>query len=217
MPITNRQWRRGKKAALIFYRSKLSWKNRQFNHAFPLAPYFDEMIGNKRDVMIADLGAGMFSTTGSTHHSATVHLYPSDMLADEFNKMIKDHKDNIIPVIPVEKEDMLALTYLDDLFDIVHCANALDHCLDPLKAIKEMYRVCKPGGWIYLRHFENVAQYEGHKGMHQWNLCKEGDSCKIWNDENSFLLSVYFKNETVTEVDKDKRPDTIVITKIQKI
>ena len=66
----------GKDNSISFYRSKLPYKERQFNHVFQLEPYFEEMIGDKKEVWIADLGAGLFSTTGSTWPNVEVHLYP---------------------------------------------------------------------------------------------------------------------------------------------
>jgi SAM-dependent methyltransferase len=177
---------------LRFYKNKLPFKERQFNRIFPLASYFGEMIGDKTEVNIADLGAGMFSTTGSTYPTAIVHLYPSDILAEEYLKLLK--KAKVIPILSVERQDMVQLTYKDNFFDVVHCINALDHCEDPLKALQEMYRVCKVGGWIYLKHYYNVAEYEKYAGNHQWNICKaeDFDDCIVWNKTEKFLLSDYF-------------------------
>jgi len=208
----NIHWRKGKATTLQFYSRKVLYKEKQFNHIFPLDPYFNDMIGDKKEVYIADIGAGMFSTTGSTKEGVVVHLYPSDILSENFKKILD--QNNIIPVIPVMKEDMTQLSYPDHFFDIVHCANALDHCHDPWTAIKEMYRVCKPGGYIYLKHFQNVAEYQGYGGFHQWNLdIVECDDCLIWNKENSFYLSSIYKDfVTHTEHNKNMRPNTSIIS-----
>jgi hypothetical protein len=58
------------------------------------------------------------------------------------------------------------------MFDIVHCVNALDHTNNPQKAIEEMKRICKPGGWIYLRHAPN--QKDKYGGIHKWNATVDG-------------------------------------------
>jgi len=189
-------------ATLRFYENKLPYKAKQFNHIFPLDSYFADMIGNKTEVNIADLGAGLFSTTGSTYSTAIIHLYPSDILADKYLELLKEA--NVIPIISVEKQDMLKLTYEDNFFDIVHCVNALDHCTNPLKALQEMYRVCKIGGWIYLRHFYNNAECQKYANAHKWNICKaeDWDDCIIWNKSTRFNLSDFFIgfNTTVQEV-----------------
>ena len=168
--------------SVAFYKGKVKQKGKLFNRIFQLDPYFEEMIGDKKEIKIADLGSGMFSTTGSTWPDTIVHIFPSDYLADEYMQVLE--KGDVDVVIPIERQDMTALTYEDNFFDIVHCVNALDHCEKPLKAIEEMYRVCKPGGWIYLKHRENNAIRWKYTGLHQWNICKEGDNFCIFNKEN---------------------------------
>lgn len=175
-----KKWEHGKKATIHFYHMKSFWKFKQFNFKFKLADYFGPMIGDKKEVSIADLGAGIVATTGSTWPNVKINLYPSDALADEFNDILirKDkrwgnHPDletGYKPLFPIVKQNMENLSYEDNFFDIVHCANALDHCADPFKAIKEMYRVCKLGGWIHLRHFADNAESQRYHGLHQWNI-----------------------------------------------
>ena len=194
----------GKENTLRFYENKMPYKAKQFNRIFPLGSYFKDMIGDKKEVWIADLGAGMFSTTGSTWPTAIVHIYPSDLLAEEFNEMLANK--NVHPIIPVEKQDMEHLTYEDNFFDIVHCVNALDHCNSTMDAIKEMYRVCKPGGWIYLKHQRNNGDFQNFKGMHHWNISKEGEDCRFTSKDTSFLLSDFIKGFTTLEKKVDNLP-----------
>jgi ubiquinone/menaquinone biosynthesis C-methylase UbiE len=190
------KWEKGKNNTLRFYRRKLPWKATAFNHELYLPDYFETMIGKKKEVAIAELGTGMFCTIGSLWKTAKVSIYPSDALADEFNQILKDH--GVIPIIPVEKQDMENLSYPDSFFDIVYCCNALDHSTDPIKGLKEMYRVCKPGGYIYLRHSVNVGENEKYSGLHMWNLdTDDSHDCLIWNRENRFSLRDFipgFKN-----------------------
>src|SRR3989337_266717 len=134
------KWERGKNNTLRFYRAKLPWKAKAFNTELLYLPdYFDKMIGDKKEVTIAEIGAGMFCTIGSLWKTAKVNVYPSDALAEEYSQILKE--SGVTPFMPVTKQDMENLTYLDSFFDIVHCVNALDHTTDPIKAIKEMYRV----------------------------------------------------------------------------
>ncbi len=57
-----------------------------------------------------------------------------------------------------------------------------------------MVRICKPGGYIYLRHHAHEGKRLGYKGLHQWNLdlAQDGD-CIFWNKtgvpNETFLLS----------------------------
>ncbi len=43
--------------------------------------------------------------------------------------------------------DITCLNYSDSYFDLVICIHVLEHVSDDRKAIREFYRVLKPGGW----------------------------------------------------------------------
>jgi ubiquinone/menaquinone biosynthesis C-methylase UbiE len=47
--------------------------------------------------------------------------------------------------------DVHALDFPDDTFDVVHAHQVLQHVADPVLALKEMRRVCKPGGVVAVR------------------------------------------------------------------
>jgi SAM-dependent methyltransferase len=47
--------------------------------------------------------------------------------------------------------DVHALDLPDDTFDIVHAHQVLQHVADPVQALREMRRVCKPGGIVAAR------------------------------------------------------------------
>jgi ubiquinone/menaquinone biosynthesis C-methylase UbiE len=207
---------KGKAFSVHFYTKTIFKKAEEFNKEFPLHPYFLPLIGDKKEVSIADLGAGMFSTTGSFLKGVKINLYPSDELAEEYDESLK--KFGIVPVIPVKKENMEKLSYPDNFFDIVHCTNALDHCENPDLAIKEMYRVCKKGGWIYLRHFLNTGEMQKYRGMHHWNISiiQSGD-CLFWGKERNFLLSslfIGFNHKIKKEMDYERYK--MLVTTFQK-
>lgn len=176
----------GRRMAVKFYKVKRPFKLRAFNHAFRLPDYFATMIGEKTSVRIADLGAGAISTTGSQWPNVEVEVVASDLLAEDYGRYYKKL------LIPVETQDMEALTYPDKSFDIVHCVNALDHCTNPRKALQEMIRISKE--WVYLRHASNEGETEKYAGFHQWNIEKKGDDCRIWSRNDEFLLSEIHPN-----------------------
>ncbi|WP_428340620.1 class I SAM-dependent methyltransferase [Mycobacterium sp.] len=47
--------------------------------------------------------------------------------------------------------DVHALDFPDDSFDVVHAHQVLQHVGDPVQALREMRRVCKPGGVVGVR------------------------------------------------------------------
>ncbi|WP_404435917.1 class I SAM-dependent methyltransferase [Microbacterium aerolatum] len=54
-------------------------------------------------------------------------------------------------------EDVHALTFADDTFDIVHAHQVLQHVADPVQALREMRRVAKPGGIVAARDADYAA------------------------------------------------------------
>jgi len=197
---------KGHKFTLHHYTKTMFAKAETFNRVYPLDKYFLPLIGDKKEVSIADIGSGMFSTTGNTLEGVKVKVYPSDELADEYAKVQRQY--GIIPLFPIEKQDMENLTYKDNSFDIIHCVNALDHCVDPYKAIKEMYRVCKKGGYIYLRHFFNTSLHQKGSGEHKWNIIMTIDQdCVFWGELGAFRLQdcvLGFVNEARKEIGYEK-------------
>ena len=215
--MNNRE--RGKHLAIRYYKKKDRRKLRAFNHDFPLPQYFKELIGDKKSVLIADLGAGSICTLGNQWPGVELKILASDLLADEYNEHWRNTKRTILN--PVTKQDMEALSYPDNAFDIVHCANALDHCENPRAAIAEMIRVCKPGGWVYLRHIQNEGSKENYHGFHQWNFDIDDDGeAFLWNKQlEQFGLEIFgsFNSEIRTEISNTMYPgEESVVSKLRK-
>ncbi|MCP2032805.1 SAM-dependent methyltransferase [Okibacterium sp. HSC-33S16] len=56
-----------------------------------------------------------------------------------------------------EQGDAMHLPYPDASFDVVHAHQVLQHLMDPVGALREMMRVCRPGGWIAARDADYAA------------------------------------------------------------
>jgi ubiquinone/menaquinone biosynthesis C-methylase UbiE len=53
--------------------------------------------------------------------------------------------------------DVYALDFADDSFDVVHAHQVLQHLTEPVTALREMQRVCTPGGLVAARDSDYAA------------------------------------------------------------
>ncbi|MFD9452632.1 methyltransferase domain-containing protein [Streptomyces sp. NPDC059985] len=66
--------------------------------------------------------------------------------------------------------DVHALEFPDDSFDVVHAHQVLQHVGDPVRALREMRRVCRPGGIVAVRDADYAAMtwYPATPGLEEW-------------------------------------------------
>ncbi|WP_371675807.1 methyltransferase domain-containing protein [Streptomyces sp. NBC_01276] len=66
--------------------------------------------------------------------------------------------------------DVHALDFPDDSFDVVHAHQVLQHVGDPVRALREMRRVCRPGGIVAVRDADYAAMtwYPASPVLDEW-------------------------------------------------
>ncbi|GGS85847.1 hypothetical protein GCM10010156_50570 [Planobispora rosea] len=66
--------------------------------------------------------------------------------------------------------DVHALDFPDDSFDVVHAHQVLQHVGDPVLALREMRRVCRPGGIVAVRDSDYAAftWFPSHPELDEW-------------------------------------------------
>ena len=78
-----------------------------------------------------------------------LHFAPEQAFYKRFKKM--QHLDYVTtdlnsPIADV-KADICDLPFEDNSFDVILCNHVLEHIPDDAKAMQELYRVLRPGGW----------------------------------------------------------------------
>ena len=66
--------------------------------------------------------------------------------------------------------DVHDLEFADNYFDVVHAHQVLQHVHDPVRALREMVRVCKPGGTVAVRDtdYSAWAWFPADAHLDQW-------------------------------------------------
>jgi ubiquinone/menaquinone biosynthesis C-methylase UbiE len=66
--------------------------------------------------------------------------------------------------------DVYALAVPDDSFDVVHAHQVLQHLTDPVAALREMARVCRPGGVLAVRDvdYATFVWWPDDEGLDRW-------------------------------------------------
>lgn len=78
-----------------------------------------------------------------------LHIAPEQEFLRRFKKMKNLQyisADLYSPIVDV-KADILNLPFEDESFDVIFCNHVLEHIVDDSKAMAELYRVMKKGGW----------------------------------------------------------------------
>lgn len=82
-----------------------------------------------------------------------LHFAPERCLRDFFKsyKNIDYLSADLNPGLAMKEEDMMSLSFKDNFFDIIFCSHVLEHVIDDAKAMKELFRVLKPGGFALIQ------------------------------------------------------------------
>jgi SAM-dependent methyltransferase len=179
-------WASGTSWELNFWEEFLAQRKGKYRETFgermdavsPLQPFLEELIVEPegQSVRILDVGAGPFTFVGRKSARWPIEIVPVDPLAGGYDLLLA--KYGVVPpvrTLSVAAEDLLA-RFGPASFDLVCCRNALDHTLDPVRALRQMCEVVKPGASISLHHQTYEAERNKYTGMHQWNFFLDGEA-----------------------------------------
>jgi SAM-dependent methyltransferase len=184
------RWERGLASEVSFWDEWIAGRGGLWSEGFKkllrpgreLEEQFRRLIpaGEGEEVRLLDVGAGPLTALAVQWPGRRVVTTAVDPLADDYNRLLDQH--GIVPVVRTRRGEAehLSELFAADSFDLVYAANCLDHSYDPLRAIREMITVVKPGRFVMLEHAENEAVANSYEGLHQWNFLVESGQFLVW-------------------------------------
>src|SRR6185437_4249304 len=106
----------------------------------------------KPGLSVLDVGCGPGTITADL--AALVAPGPVtavDQVADVLEVARAEVERRTLPNVSFSTADVRNLEFPDGTFDVVHAHQVLQHVADPVAALREMRRVCAPGGIVAVR------------------------------------------------------------------
>lgn len=128
-------------------------------------------MSDNKDIVALDIGCSWGPLTFSLAESKNVKTVIGidvELQALELAKAIKDssffgsNSNRKIQFIEAAAEK---LPFENNHFDLIVCNTVIEHVSDIEKAVLEMYRILKPGGFIYLEAPNYIWPYEPHLNL----------------------------------------------------
>ncbi len=125
----------------------------------------------KPHMQILDIGCGPGTITADL--AALVpegHVTGADRAAGILEQARATTAERGLTNVDFTVADVQALDFPDDSFCVVHAHQVLQHVSDPVQALREMLRVCKPGGFVAVRDadYATMTWYPQEPGLDAW-------------------------------------------------
>jgi len=121
---------------------ELTWDSTTIRHM--------ETLGVSAGWKCLDVGAGFGSITGwlSDHVGSQGKVVTTEIRTE----LHRETSDNV----EIRQHNILTDELESDYYDLVHCRLLLQHLGEPEKALSNMAKAVKPGGWLLIEEFDNL-------------------------------------------------------------
>ncbi|GAA2438634.1 methyltransferase domain-containing protein [Actinomadura vinacea] len=133
------------------------------------AGYLIEHLRAGLEVLDVGCGPGTI-TAGLAERVAPGTVTAVDAAAEILEEARRTAAERGVQNVEFAVADVHALDFPDGAFDVVHAHQVLQHVPDPVRALGEMRRVCRPGGVVAVRDadFGGMVWYPRPPGMDDW-------------------------------------------------
>lgn len=185
----------------------LYWRNEFQNYKQGSNPWYDSLLSkdsevsavistaiqdspckNQNNIKVLDVGCGPLSVVGKKGSGYTVDVIGVDPMADMYKQILSECGVEQ----PFESLRGFGET-LDEMFevetfDFVHSRNALDHCQDAPKVLKNMINLLKDDCKLHFTVYQNEGEKSGYSGFHTWNFDEFNKRICVWTPEEAHFL-----------------------------
>ena len=117
-----------------------------------------ERMGIRPGDKILEVGVG--TGINASLYPRNCHVTGIDFSAKMLDKARERVAKKGVTNVTLGEMDAANLTFADGSFDIVYAPYVISVVSDPLRVVKEMHRVCRPGGKIViLNHFRSLSPF----------------------------------------------------------
>jgi ubiquinone/menaquinone biosynthesis C-methylase UbiE len=103
-----------------------------------------------RHAWIADIGCGSGEISARlARHYPDARVVGIDILPDSIAFARREHAA-LAPRLTFQEGDAFSLTFRSDTFNLVVCRHVTQAVPQPELVLRELVRVCKPGGWLHV-------------------------------------------------------------------
>ncbi len=154
-----------------------------------------------------------------TKKAELLHIAPEQCFYKIFKKQknLKYLTADLVSPLAEVKMDIHEMPFEDNRFDYVLCNHVLEHVNDSHKAMTEIYRVLKPGGWAVMQVPLDTTRYETYE---DWSITSEKDrEIHFWQKDHVRLFGLDYPDRLkkagfkVEEVDLTKEINPELVKK----
>lgn len=170
------------------------------NHRYDHARLLDLLKYVKPGDRVIDLGAGLFGACQYAVHHLKDHYPNTTFVALDYSHTAKEIAQRDFPDLTYLLGDVTNTGLPGDHFDVVISGEVIEHLEEPLALVKEMARICQPGGHMMLSTLDpetEDAKKHGEYPEHVWefevmdlvDMFKSYGLTEYWKTGNYHMIS----------------------------
>jgi SAM-dependent methyltransferase len=118
-------------------------------------------------------------------HLKMLHVSPEPQVGKLLRSIpnIEYISADLNPKLAMMQMDITQIALPDNTFDVIYASHVLEHIPDDVKAMKELYRICKPSGWAILQ-----VPIWGNKTLEDPSIVSPEDREKVFGQSDHVRL-----------------------------